>query len=221
MAVRKSQAEITTAVVKSYSAAVQGATTGKPSLLGPSLSALTPQKPLNEFGQAFAQLRCRTVAKQFSRFRNVRICTRHIARLFREAIDFCFFADGIFDRQNEIFQLNRLTLTEIKDVKQWAYVVERGHGPLNDIIDVGVIALRAAISKLIDRLAGVNAAAELMNRQIGTLPRAVNSEIPQSYDPHLVKVRIRRAKKFACNFRGAVGAKRLREMFLLGKWDRL
>src|SRR6476661_736828 len=112
------------------------------------------QKPLNEFGQAFAQLRCRTVAKQFSRFRNVRICTRHIASLFREAIDFRFFSDGAFNRQNEIFQLNRLTLTEIKDVIQWAFVIERGNRALNDIIDVGVIALRASISKLIDRLPG-------------------------------------------------------------------
>ena len=137
------------------------------------------------------------------------------------AIDFCFFPHGIFDRQNEIFQLNRLTLTEIKDVIQWAIVIERGHRALNDVIDVGVIALRAAISKLIDRLPGVNAPGELMNRQIGTLPRAVNSEIPQRYDPHLVKVRIRRAKKFASNFCRGVGAKRLREMFLLGKWDRL
>ena len=141
--------------------------------------------------------------------------------MFREAIDFRFFSDGAFNRQNEIFQLNRLTLTEIKDVIKRAIVIERGHRALNDVIDVGVIALRASISKLIDRLAGVNAPGELMNRQIGTLPRAVNSEIPQRYDPHLVKVRIRRAKKFACNFRRAIGAKCLRQMFLLGKWDRL
>src|SRR6476620_577827 len=89
------------------------------------------QKPLNELGQAFAQLRCRTVAKQFSRFRNVRICTRHIARLFREAIDFRFLSDGAFNRQNQIFQLNRLTLTEIKDVIKWAIVIERSHRALN------------------------------------------------------------------------------------------
>src|SRR4029077_13407364 len=98
--------------------------------------------------------------------------------------------------------------------------IERGHGALDDIINVGVIAPRASISKLIDRLPGVNPPGELMNGQIGTLSRAVNSKIPQRYDPHLVKVRIRRAKKFASNFRSAVGAKCLHEMFLLGKWDR-
>jgi hypothetical protein len=89
---------------------------------------------------------------------------------------------------------------------------------LNDVIDVGVIALRAAISKLIDRLPGINAPGELMYRQIGTLPRAINSEIPQRYDPHLVKVRIRRAKKFACNFRRAVRTECLAQMLILGKW---
>ena len=146
---------------------------------------------------------------------------RHIARLFREAIDFRFFSDGAFNRQNEIFQLNRLTLTEIKDVIKWAIVIERGHRALNDVIDVGVIALRAAISKLIDRLAGVNAPGELMNRQIRTLPWAVNSEIPQRYDPHLVKVRIRRAKKFASNFRSTVWTDSLGQMLVLGKWDGL
>jgi len=60
-----------------------------------------------------------------------------------------------------------------------------------------------------------------MNRQIRALSRAVNREIPQRYDAHLVKVRIRRAKKFASNFCGAIWTERLGEMFLLGKWDRL
>ena len=177
------------------------------------------QKPLNEFWQAFAQLCCRIVAKQFSRLGDIRICTRHVARLFREAIDFCFFPHGIFDRHDEIFQLNRLILAEIKDVVHWAIIIECGHGALYDIINVSVIAPRAAIAKLIDRLPGVNASGELMNRQIGALPRSVNSEIPQSYDPHLVKVRIRRAKKFAPNFCSAIRTECLGEMFLLGKWN--
>jgi hypothetical protein len=140
-------------------------------------------------------------------------------RVVPRAIDFRFFPDGIFDRQNEIFQLNRLTLAEIKDVIHWAIVIERGHRALNDIINVGVIAPRAAISKLIDRLPGVNAPGELMNRQIGPLPRTVNSEIPQRYDPHLVKVRVRRAKKFAGNFCRAIRTECLGQMLVLGKWD--
>src|SRR5439155_5971241 len=105
----------------------------------------------------------------------------------------------IFDRQNQVLQLNRLALAEIKHIVERATVIQHGHRALNDVIDVGVIAPRATISKLIDRLAGVNAPGELMNCQIGTLPRAVNSEIPQSDNPYLVKVRIRRTKKFASN----------------------
>ena len=75
-----------------------------------------------------------------------------------------------------------------------------------------LIALRAAISKFVDRLASINAPGELMNRKIGALPWAVNSEIQQSYDSHLVKLRVGRAKKFASNFCGTVGAESLGEM---------
>src|SRR6266513_1777542 len=211
-AVWKSQAEITTAMGK-WVIQCRAKRDGRAEDCRPY--------PLNEFGQAFPQLRCRIVSEQFSRLRNVGTCTRHIAGLFREAIDFCFFPYGIFDRRNQVLQLNRLILAEIKDVIQRTIVIERGHGALNDIVNVGVIATRASIPKLIDRCSGVNAPGELMNRQIRTLPRAVNSEIPQSDNAHLVEVRICRAKKFACYFRGAVGAKCLREMFLFGKWDRL
>src|SRR5262249_53882001 len=148
-------------------------------------------------------------------------CARHIAGLFWKTIDFCLLLHGIFDREDKIFQLNRLILTKIKDVIHRAIVIERSHGALNDVIDVGVIALCGAIPKLIDRLTGVNASRELMNRQIRPLSRTVNSEIPQRYDPHLVEMRVRRAKKFASNFCRAIWTERLSEMLFLGKWDGL
>ena len=67
----------------------------------------------------------------------------------------------------------------------------------------------------------MNAPGELMNRQIGTLPRAVNSKIPQSYDADLVKVRVRRAKKFAGNFCRAIWTECLGQLLILRKWDGL
>src|SRR5262249_31685909 len=161
--------------------------------LGP---AFTLQKPLDEFWQAFAQLRRWVIAEQFPRLRNICVGTRHIAGLLRQTIDFCLLSQSIFDRQNEIFQLNRLILAKIKDVIHWAIVIECRHRALDNIIDVGVIAPRGAIPKLIDRLPGVNAPGELMNRQIGALSWSVNSEIPQRYDPNVVKVRVSRAKEF-------------------------
>src|SRR5262249_13982698 len=97
-----------------------------------------------------------------------------------------------------------------KDVIHRPIVIERGHAALNDIIYVGVIAPRAAIPKLVDRLSGVDPPGELMNRQIRALSRSVNCEIPQRYDAHLVEVRISRAKKFPSNFCRAVWTDRLR-----------
>src|SRR5262249_3574826 len=110
---------------------------------------------------------------------------------------------------------------EIKDIIQRTVVIERSHRALNDIIDICVIAPRGAISKSINGLAGVNATGELMNRQIWTLPWAINREISQRDDAHLVKMRVGRAKKFACDFCRAVRAERLDETLVLGKWHRL
>src|SRR5215468_172218 len=99
--------------------------------------------------------------------------------------------------------------------------MERRDRALNDVINVGVITLRGPIAKLVDRLAGVNAPGELMNRQIGPLPWAVNGEIPQSHDAHLVKMRIGCATKFPSNLCRPVWTDCLGQMLLLGKWHGL
>jgi len=76
------------------------------------------------------------------------------------------------------------------------------------------------LAQLIDGLAGINAPGELMNGQIGPLPRTVHGEITKRYDTHLVEVRIGRAKEFARDFRRAVRTECLSEMLILRKWDR-
>src|SRR2546430_15668721 len=101
-----------------------------------------------------------------------------------------------------------------------AFVLDRGHRSLNHVIDVSVIAARAGISKWIDRLTGMNAPGELMNGQIGPLPRTVHGEITKRHDTHLVEVRIGRAKKFAGDFWRTVWAECLGEMLILRKRDR-
>src|SRR5437588_12085929 len=93
--------------------------------------------------------------------------------------------------------------------------VHSSNHPLNNVFNLFVIASRCAIAELINRLAGVNASSELMDRHIRPLPRNVNSEIPQRDHTHLIKMRVSRAEEFARNFRSGVRANRLSEMLIL------
>ena len=53
--------------------------------------------------------------------------------------------------------MDRLALTEIKDIEERAFVLKRGDRSLNYIINISIIASRCAVAKLLDWLAGMNA----------------------------------------------------------------
>src|SRR4030095_5933633 len=126
-------------------------------------------------------------------------------------IDLCLFPKRILDCCDQILELNRVTLAEIKDVVEGAVIFERGHRPLNHIIDVSVIAPRCAVTELLNRLPCVNAPRELMNRQIWPLAWTVNGKITQCDQTHLIEMRIGRAKKFRSYFCRGIGTQRLSE----------
>ena len=109
--------------------------------------------------------------------------------------------------------MNRLALTEIKNIEHRTVVFQRGHRPLNDVVDVSVIAAGGAVAKLVDRFAGMNFSRELMDREVGPLPRAVNGEVAERHHPHFVEMRIGRAEKLARDFCRCVRTQRLHEMF--------
>ena len=136
-------------------------------------------------------------------------------------INFCLFPERFFDRRDQVFELNRVVLTKIEDVEKRAFVLECSHRPLNHVVNVSVIAARAAVPKLIDGLPGVNAPRELMNGQIRPLARPVNSEIAKRNYAQVVEMRVGGAKKFACDFRRGIRAECLLEMFIFRKRDPL
>jgi len=72
---------------------------------------------------------------------------------------------------------------------------------------------------LIDGLASQNPAGELVDGQIGTLPRSINREKTQRHHPHLVEVRKRRAEEFAGNFGRGIRADGLGKMKILREWN--
>src|SRR4029077_5445082 len=87
---------------------------------GQLLSGLRPQKPLDETRQSLVQRGGWPVIEKFSRFRNVRARQGHVAGLFRQLVDSRFFSKRVFDRNDQIFQLDRLALPQIKDIEERA-----------------------------------------------------------------------------------------------------
>src|ERR1700704_458527 len=159
-------------------------------------STRTLHEPLDKMRQTFAQLRGRIIVEQFSRFRNVSTSQRNIARLLGQLIYLGLFAKRLLDFLDQILELNCFAFAQIKNIKQWSVICECGHGALNDVVDISVIAAGGAITELVDRLAGVDFFCELVNGQIGALARAVNGEITQRDDAQFVKMRIGRTKEF-------------------------
>ena len=90
--------------------------------------------------------------------------------------------------------------------------MERSHHTLDNVVDVGVIPSSRSVSVLINRFARVNAASELMDGQVWSLPRSVNREETQRDHPQLIKMRIGGTKKFAGDFGGRIWAYGLGEM---------
>ena len=158
------------------------------------------QKPMNKARQTVLEFRLRIVTEKFPRFGNVGAGQRHVARLLGQPVDLCFFAERLFDRGDQVFELNRFTLAEIKNVEHGPVVFERRRRPLDDVVDVGVVAARRAVTELIDRFVRMNFLRELMDREIGTLSRPVNGEIAQRDDSNFVEMRVSRAEKFTTDF---------------------
>src|SRR5207248_1287879 len=106
-----------------------------------SRSPLLPlQKPIDETRESVAESCRRIVAEQLSRLRNVRASERHIAWLLRQAIDFCFSPKRLLYQRNQILKLNGLALPKIKDIEERLVIAQRRKRPLNNIVNVRVIA---------------------------------------------------------------------------------
>ena len=86
--------------------------------------------------------------------------------------------------------MNRFVLAKIENVKESPFVMERSHHTLDNVVDVGVIPSSRSVSVLVNRFARVNAASELMDGQVWSLPRSVNREETQRDHPQLIKMRI-------------------------------
>src|ERR1043166_9211165 len=152
------------------------------------LILLRLQKPLDETRQSVVKPGSWLVAEQFSRLRNIRTSKGHIAGLLRQLVYFRLFPKRVFDRNDQVFELDRLALTKVNDIEEGAFVPERGHRTLNYVVDVSVIASRGAVAKLLDRLAGINTTSELMNCQVRPLSRTVHSEVTEGDDTELIKM---------------------------------
>src|SRR5262249_52865587 len=97
-------------------------------------------------------------------------------------VDFCSFSESGFDRQDQVFKLDGVALTKIKNIEQRARIFQSSHRSLNYVVDVSVVASGCAVPELLDRLPGVNTTREWMDRQSGPLPWTVHGKVTQRDD---------------------------------------
>src|SRR5437588_6671354 len=87
-----------------------------------SFSFCVPKKPINKARQTVAKFRFRIVTKKFPRFGNVGARQWHVTWLFRQAIDLRFLAERVLNSGNQILQLNRFALAQVKNIEHWSVI---------------------------------------------------------------------------------------------------
>ena len=99
-----------------------------------------------------------------------------------------------------------MVVPEVDDLERRAVVVDRGAEAGHDVADVGVVAARRAVAEDRDRLAGEHQLRELVDGEIGALPRAVHGEEPQRDEPDPVQVRVDVPEQLAADLGAGVRA---------------
>ena len=118
----------------------------------------------------------RIVGEEGFGFRDVCIRHGHVAGLVGFLFDDCFFTKRTLDSGDEVAERGGLAFAEIEDVAELAFVVEAGGHALDDVVYVSVVAARGAVAELLDAAAFVDGFCERMDREVGTLARAIDGE---------------------------------------------
>jgi hypothetical protein len=115
----------------------------------------------------------------------------HVPFLLGKTLDDSLFAEGFFNGSDQGSECRRLILTEIEDFEERPLPLDKRQGtqdPLNDIVDVGVVATRGAIAELPDRTAILNGISKAVNGEIGALSRPIDGEKTEGDDPESIEI---------------------------------
>ena len=99
----------------------------------------------------------------------------HVARLRGPAIDPAVLAGQTLQRRDQLRQGHRVGAPEVGDLER-EIGLQRRLDPVGDVVDVGVVATRAAVAEEGDGLVRLEAPEELGDREVGRLPGAEDGE---------------------------------------------
>src|SRR5688572_24770453 len=175
-------------------------------------------EPGREAAQAFPEVHLGLVTQFGARAGEVGVGPLDVARLRGPPVDDRLFAQGPFQLLDQLRQRHRLGAAEVVDAVAVA-VLQGGDDAGDRVVYVGVITTGRTVAEYRDGLAGADQPRELVDRQVGALPRAVDREETQAKHGQFVQVPEGVTQQLARPLGGGVGADRLGHGVFLAERD--
>src|SRR5262249_27455884 len=144
----------------------------------------------------------------------------HIAGPRRTALDDRFPSQSLLKQLDQMIDRDGLRLTKIDDLERRRVVSDRGQNALQNVVNVGEIAFRRAVTENRNGASAVDQPREFVNRQVGALARAVDREEPQTDDLHSVKMAVSMRQQLARGLRRGVRRNRRERGVFFERWAR-
>lgn len=149
--------------------------------------------PLDELLDALLEGRRRLITKEFTGFGNIRPSLGNIPRLLRLAVNDGLFANDSLYRLDHFRKRDGLVITEVNHFVVRALIMKRTEDAFDDVGDKGVVAAGGAVAKDRNWLTGFDQTDEFVDREIGTLPRAIDREKAEAEHTNAIEVAIHMA----------------------------
>ncbi len=175
-------------------------------------------EPVGEPGDALLDEDLGFIPEQIARLGHIGVGDGNVAGLVGQVFDFGDFAQIAFDESDQIQQRGGVAIAEIDNLIADGSEC-RGANALDDVGDKSVIAFGRAIAELLDRAAFVDRFGKFMNRQIGSLARAVNGEKTQAGNVDAVEMMVDVAEGFTGEFGGRIRRDRIKNRVGFVEWN--
>ncbi len=145
---------------------------------GACFQAMVALEPVDEADDPLFKLDGGVEVEKAGAFFDICECFDDLAWLHGEEFFDRFFAEGLFEKLDEIEKIDRPVIPKIENFI-WRAKVDGGASPFHDVIDVGEIAPHLAPIKDLDWLALANMLRESVVGHIRPPPRAVCGEVAE------------------------------------------
>src|SRR6185369_5532993 len=152
-----------------------------------TVSQSSHPEPVDKAAQALFDLSFWVVVEQGARLGNVGKGLWNIAWLWRLALNDRGHIELFLEQCDQFAELDGSRLAKIENVVVAVVVVNGCYHAVNDVVDVGVIAPRAAVTEDGYRFALCDQLREFMNGKVGALSWSIDREKAQAHAAQTVK----------------------------------